>query len=177
MSGRRAVWAWRFVAALGVLVTGMCGLLLAGTWRDDRRIDADPAVTRAEVVSTRSNQVVVRYAAAATPSLRTNGLLSPGGLFGLVTADVPRRGEGVMVEYSRSNPDLVRVADRGFGWSALRVGAFLAVVWLVTAGFRLVLWRCARGRGAAPLPRAGGERAAHASRRWKAGRSSTATKP
>ena len=149
MSGRRAAWAWRCVAAVGVLVTVMCGLLLAGTWRDDRKIDADPAVARAEVVSTNSNQVVVRYAAAATPSLRTNGLLSPGGLFGLITTDVPQPGEGVMVEYSRSNPDLVRVADRGFGWSALRVGSFLAVVWLVVAGLRLALWRLSRRRDAA----------------------------
>ncbi|MGL6236666.1 MAG: 5'-nucleotidase [Segniliparus sp.] len=149
MSGRTATWVWRCAVAVGVLVTVMCGLLLAGTCRDDRKIDADPAIARAEVVSTNSNRVVVRYAAAATPSLRTNSLLSPGGLFGLITTDVPQPGEGVMVEYSRSNPDLVRVADRGFGWSALRVALFLAAVWLVLAGLRLVLWFLARRRAAA----------------------------
>jgi hypothetical protein len=139
-----ATWTWRGLAAVGCLVTVMCGLLLAGTWRDDRKVDADMSTTRAEVVSTVSNKVVVRYAVTAAPSLRTNGLLSPGGVFGLFTTDVPQPGEGVMVEYSRANPDVVRVADRGFDWAALRVAAFLAVVWAALGGLRLLLWRLAR---------------------------------
>ncbi|EFV14860.1 hypothetical protein [Segniliparus rugosus] len=144
MSVRTATWVWRGFASVGVLVTVMCGLLLAGTWQDNRKIDADSVTTRADVVSADSNKVVVRYVAAATPSLRTNGLLSPGGVFGLITTDVPQTGEGVMVQYSRSHPDLVRVADRGFGWSALRVASFLAVVWLLVAGAKLALWRLGR---------------------------------
>jgi hypothetical protein len=123
------------------LLTVMCGLLLAGVWRDDHVIDTDPVTTPAEVIYSSVNRVEVLYTAVVPPNVRRSNLKSSGGVADWITVGLPQRGDGVMVEYARSNPEIVRVAGRGFAWSALRGAVLLTVVWALLAGFRAVLWR------------------------------------
>jgi hypothetical protein len=129
----RVSWRRRLGATLlaaGAVLSFACLMALLGAWRDDAAIDARTGRTTAEVVSSSFGRTVIRF---ATPdgAIRSpqRGVLYPRGL---------EPGQLIRVEYDRANPDLVRVADRGFELGVLPVAITVAGVWLVLAP--LVLW-------------------------------------
>lgn len=122
----RVSWRRRFGAALlagAAVLTFACLMALLGAWMDDRAIDARTGRATAEVVSSSLGRTVIRF---VTPDGAVHspqrGVLYPRGL---------EPGELVRVEYDRSDPDLVRVADRDFQLGLLPVAVSVAVIWLV----------------------------------------------
>ncbi len=129
--------AVRALVALGIVLTGVCLLLLVATWRDDLAIGSHSARTTADVLSVASNRTVVRF---STPDgvvhIPSEGVLYPQGL---------RVGDKVWVQYDTTNTDLVKVAGRGFSLALLPIGTVILVTWIVLAP---LLWWLRRTRAA-----------------------------
>ncbi|MGV9820034.1 DUF3592 domain-containing protein [Nocardia xishanensis] len=123
-SVRRAVRLRR--ARIGVLtaatvVSVLMILLVLAAWRNDYLIGSDRGVTTGEVLSAGRLRSAVIY---VTPDGETHnpkvGVLYPTNL----TA-----GERINVEYSRSDPDLVRVAGRDVRVAIQPALSVIVVVW------------------------------------------------
>ncbi|MCM6775007.1 DUF3592 domain-containing protein [Nocardia sp. CDC159] len=119
---------------IGVLIAAttvsvLAVLLVLAAWRDDILISSNKGVTSAEVLSAGRLRSAVTY---TTPDGVTHnpkvGVLYPTKL----TA-----GERINVEYSRSDPDLVRVAGRDARVAIIPALSVIVVAW----GLALpVLW-------------------------------------
>jgi hypothetical protein len=119
-------WRRRLGAALlagAAVLTFACVMALFGAWRDDAAIDARTGRVTAEVVSSTFGRTIIRF---ATPDgvvhSPQRGVLYPRGL---------EQGQLVRVEYDLANPELVRVADRGFELGVLPIAIAVAGIWLV----------------------------------------------
>lgn len=122
----RISWRRRLGAALlagAAVLTLTCVLALLGAWRDDAAIDARTGRVTAEVVSSTFGRTIIRF---ATPDgvvhSPQRGVLYPRGL---------EPGQLVRVEYDAANPDLVRVADRGFELGVLPIALTVIGIWVV----------------------------------------------
>ncbi len=122
------------VAAIGISVLAV--LLVLAAWRNDRTIESDMGTATAEVLSAGSLRSAVSF---VTPDGVTHnpklGVLYPTNL----TA-----GQRIDVEYSRSDPDLVRVAGRDARVAIVPAGSVIVVTWLVALPVLFVLRRRAR---------------------------------
>ncbi|WP_433606793.1 DUF3592 domain-containing protein [Prescottella agglutinans] len=122
------------VAAIGISVLAV--LLVLAAWRNDRTIESDMGTATAEVLSAGSLRSAVSF---VTPDGVTHnpklGVLYPTNL----TA-----GQRIDVEYSRSDPDLVRVAGRNARVAIVPAGSVIVVTWLVALPVLFVLRRRAR---------------------------------
>lgn len=120
------------VVAAGVTVLVL--LLLVATVQDDRAITSHEGRAIANVLSAGARSAAVSF---TTPDGEThvppNGVLFPTGL---------ASGQRVDVEYDTANPDLVRVAGRGWVLALLPTGTVL----LITAALTLALRRLLRPR-------------------------------
>nr|WP_051499693.1 DUF3592 domain-containing protein [Nocardia sp. BMG51109] len=129
------------VVVAATTVSVLAVLLVLAAWRDDMLIDADKGVTSAEVLSAGRLRSAVTY---VTPDGVTHnpkvGVLYPTKL----TA-----GERINVEYSKKDPELVRVAGRDARVAIIPALSVIVVVWAVALP---VLWllRRSQRRGAAP---------------------------
>lgn len=128
---------WR----LGVLVAAtavsvLMVLLVFAAWRNDHLISADKVVTTGEVLSAGRLRSAVVY---VTPDGVTHnpkvGILYPTNL----TA-----GERIKVEYSRSDPDLVRVAGRDARVAIIPALSVIVVTWLLASPIWWLLVRAGR---------------------------------
>jgi hypothetical protein len=132
----RVSWRRRFGAVLlgaAAVLTFACVMALLGAWMDDRAIDARTGRATAEVVSSSFGRTIIRF---VTPDGAVHspqrGVLYPRGL---------EPGQLIRVEYDRSNPDLVRTADRDFQLGLLPVAVGVAALWLVLTPPALLLRR------------------------------------
>lgn len=130
-------------AKIGVLtaatvISVLMLLLLLAAWRNDYLISSDKGVTTAEVLSAGRLRSAVMY---VTPDGETHnpkvGVLYPTNL----TA-----GEHIKVEYSRSDPDLVRVAGRDALVAIQPVLSVIAVCWVLALPALWLLTRMGRRR-------------------------------
>ncbi|MGN2635714.1 DUF3592 domain-containing protein [Nocardia takedensis] len=135
-SERRSVRLRR--ARIGVytaatVISVLMALLVLAAWRNDYLIGSDKGVTTAEVLSAGRLRSAVIY---VTPDGETHnpkvGVLYPTNL----TA-----GERINVEYSRADPDLVRVAGRDVRVALLPALSVIVVAWLLALP---TLWILAR---------------------------------
>ncbi len=114
---------------IATAVSVLAVLLVLAAWRDDLLISSDKGVTSAEVLSAGRLRSAVTY---VTPDGVTHnpkvGVLYPTKL----TA-----GERINVEYSRSDPELVRVAGRDARVAVIPALSVIVVVWVVALP---VLW-------------------------------------
>jgi uncharacterized protein DUF3592 len=124
----RVSWRRRFGAVLlaaAAMLTFACVMALLGAWVDDRAIDARTGRATAEVLSSTFGRTIIQF---VTPDGAVHspqrGVLYPRGL---------EPGQLVRVEYDRSNPDLVRAADRDFQLGLLPAAVGVAAIWLVLA--------------------------------------------
>ncbi|MGK8520734.1 DUF3592 domain-containing protein [Nocardia asteroides] len=133
-------------AGIGVLIAAtavsvLVGLLVLAAWRNDYLISSDKGSTTAEVLSAGRLRSAVMY---VTPDGETHnpkvGVLYPTNL----TA-----GERIRVEYSRSDPDLVRVEGRDVRVAIPPALSVIVVVWLLALPALWLLSRAGR-RGPAP---------------------------
>lgn len=139
-SERRTVRLRR--ARIGVLtaatvVSVLMVLLVLAAWRNDYLISSDKGVTTGEVLSAGRLRSAVIY---VTPDGETHnpkvGVLYPTNL----TA-----GERINVEYSRSDPDLVRVAGRDVRVAIQPALSVIVVVWaLALPALWLIVRACRR---------------------------------
>ncbi|GGL43187.1 hypothetical protein GCM10011588_67480 [Nocardia jinanensis] len=123
------------ITALSVSVLVL--LLFLAAWRNDYLIESDKGATTGEVLSAGRLRSAVMY---VTPDGVTHnpkvGVLYPTNL----TA-----GERINVEYSRADPDLVRVAGRDVRVAILPTLSVLAVTWAITLPTLWLLMRAATG--------------------------------
>lgn len=126
------------IAATAVSV--LVGLLVLAAWRNDYLISSDKGSTTAEVLSAGRLRSAVMY---VTPDGETHnpkvGVLYPTNL----TA-----GERIRVEYSRSDPDLVRVEGRDVRVAIPPALSVIVVVWLLALP---ALWLLTARAGVVPL--------------------------
>jgi site-specific recombinase XerC len=103
------------------VITFLGVVLVVAAWTEDIAIDRDGRSVPAEVMSDDfSRTLVLFYTADDAEHIPQTGVLYPSGL---------KVGDVVQVEYSQSNPELVRVAGRGAVVTLLPVGLTLVVVW------------------------------------------------
>lgn len=118
------------VLSLALLITVLAGALVVAAYRNDRAITGAMGEANATVTSVGWDRTIVRF---QTPDglLRTppNGVLYPDGL---------TEGQLVRVQYSTSDPDLVRVAGRTVVLTLLPAGTTVLFTWLVAGP--LVWW-------------------------------------
>jgi len=122
------------VAATAVSV--LMVLLVLAAWRNDQLISSDKVVTTGEVLSAGRLRSAVVY---VTPDGVTHnpkvGILYPTNL----TA-----GERIKVEYSRGEPDLVRVAGRDARVAIIPALSVIVVTWLIALPIWWLLVRAGR---------------------------------
>ncbi|GAB3131978.1 DUF3592 domain-containing protein [Tsukamurella serpentis] len=119
-----------------ILIVGLCAVLVLAAWRDDRAIESDLGVATAEVLS-------------AGPHRSTISFYTPDGVnhnppLGVLYPSELSEGDRIQVEYSRAEPELVRVAGRSavvavLPAASVAAGASLvigAVMVLVAVGHR-----------------------------------------
>jgi hypothetical protein len=124
------------LVVIATAVSVLAVLLVLAAWRDDMLISSDKGVTSAEVLSAGRLRSAVTY---VTPDGVTHnpkvGVLYPTKL----TA-----GERINVEYSRSDPELVRVAGRDARVAVIPALSVIVVVWVVALPVLLVVRRFER---------------------------------
>lgn len=128
--------AWRrarisvLVVAIGISVLSL--LLVVAAWQNDRTITSDEGTATAEVLSAGKLRSAVSF---VTPDGVTHnpqlGVLYPTNLIA---------GQRIDVEYSRADPDLVRVSGRNAKVAIVPAGSVIVVTWII-AGPALVLLR------------------------------------
>ncbi len=130
--------------ATATVISVLMVLLVLAAWRDDYLISSDKGTTTAEVLSAGRLRSAVSY---VTPDGKNHnpkvGVLYPTNL----TA-----GERIKVEYSREDPDLVRVAGRDARVALLPAASVIVVAWGVALP---VVWVIRRMRRRATAPTAG----------------------
>jgi hypothetical protein len=140
------------VLTAAIVLSALIGLLVLAAWRNDYLISSDKGVTSAEVLSAGRRRSAVTY---VTPDGKTHnpkvGVLYPTNL---------TEGERINVEYSRSDPDLVRVAGRDVRVAIAPAASVIVVVWGVALP---TLWILARTQRRTPGPVDGARAAASAS--------------
>ncbi|WP_280504341.1 DUF3592 domain-containing protein [Nocardia farcinica] len=111
-------------------------LLVLAAWRNDQLISSDKVVTTGEVLSAGRLRSAVVY---VTPDGVTHnpkvGILYPTNL----TA-----GERIKVEYSRGEPDLVRVVGRDARVAIIPALSVIVVTWLIALPIWWLLVRAGR---------------------------------
>ncbi|WP_433711938.1 DUF3592 domain-containing protein [Nocardia sp. CA-084685] len=124
------------VLTAAVFLSALVVLLVLAAWRNDYLISSDKGVTSAEVLSAGRLRSAVIY---VTPDGKTHnpkvGVLYPTNL----TA-----GERINVEYSRKDPDLVRVAGRDARVAIQPALSVILVVWAVAVPAMWLLLRAQR---------------------------------
>ncbi|WP_406603544.1 DUF3592 domain-containing protein [Nocardia aurantia] len=133
------------VLVAAVTVSVLAVLLVLAAWRDDYLISFDKGVTSGEVLSAGRLRSAVTY---VTPDGVTHnpktGVLYPTRL----TA-----GERINVEYSKKDPELVRVAGRDARVAIIPALSVIVVCWVVALPLLWVLRRFGRrGDPASRLP-------------------------
>jgi hypothetical protein len=123
---------------LGCVFSGLCLLVLVSSWYDDHQINAHRGQTVADVLSVSFNRTAVRFVTpSGTVDIPANGVVYPIGL---------AAGERVRVEYDTANPELVRVAGRGWQLAFLPVGTSLLACWALLVPALWLLRRKPRRR-------------------------------
>jgi hypothetical protein len=140
------------VLTAAVVLSVLVGLLVLAAWRNDYLINSNKGVTTAEVLSAGRLRSAVTY---VTPDGKTHnpkvGVLYPTNL----TA-----GERINVEYSRKDPELVRVAGRDVRVALLPALSVIVVVWGVALPTLWIVVRTNRRRPEpVAQPRAGADAA------------------
>lgn len=127
----RAALRWARIAVLIVtgLVTLQSVLLVAGAWRDDLAIQHNMGVAQAEVLSAGPRRSTIEFVTPERVTYRPElGVLYPSEL---------ATGMRIYVEYSKNDPNLVRVQHRNAGLAIIPAGSIAVVGWL-TATVALV---------------------------------------
>lgn len=112
------------LATLGVTVTLIGAVIIAGAYRNDAKIDANKATSVAEVISADRLHAAVNF---VTP----DGMLRNPKL-GLLYPTHLSAGQRILVDYDATDPDsLARPVGRDAGLSLLPALSVIGVGWIV----------------------------------------------
>jgi hypothetical protein len=120
----RIVLRWARIGVLIVtgLVTLQSVLLVAGAWRNDLAIQRNMGVAEAEVLDARPQRSTIEFVTPERVTYRPElGVLYPSEL---------ATGMRIYVEYSKNDPNLVRVQHRNAGLAIIPAGSIAVVCWL-----------------------------------------------
>nr|WP_296777487.1 DUF3592 domain-containing protein [Rhodococcus sp. (in: high G+C Gram-positive bacteria)] len=124
------------VVAIGISVLSF--LLVVAAWQNDRTITSNEGTATAEVLSAGKLRSAVTF---VTPDGITHnpqlGVLYPTNLIA---------GQRIDVEYSREDPDLVRVSGRNARVAIIPAASVVVVTWLVAGPTLFLLRRRENGR-------------------------------
>lgn len=124
------------VLALAALLTLQSVLLLAGAWRNDKKIERDMGVALAEVLSAGPRRSTIEFVTPERVTYRPElGVLYPSEL---------SDGMRIYVEYDNADPDLVRVQGRNASLAIIPAGSIVVAVWLVAGAALVALTRIGR---------------------------------
>jgi hypothetical protein len=147
---RRRLLATVLLVVAGVF-SGLCLIVVYSAWWDGHSIDDHLGRANADVLSVSFNRTVVRF---VTPDgavvIPPNGVMYPDGL---------AAGEQIRVEYDTQNPDVVRVAERGWTLAFLPVGSTLAGAWVLIGPTAWWLRRTSRPASPAAAKKAAAKKA------------------
>ena len=121
----------KVLLVVGVIVTVMGLVLIAGCYRNDRQIDAHKATVMADVVSADRLHAAVRF---QTP----DGLIHSPRL-GLLYPTQLTQGQRISVEYDATNTDLARPAGRSASLAIVPGLSIAALGWIVVGGVMVSL--------------------------------------
>jgi len=111
------------VVAVAVVVTAVAALALTGAAVDDAAIDAERGTATAEVLDSSFSRTLIRFPTANGQAVvPERGVQYPRGL---------TTGQTVVVEYSLSDPEQVRVAGRSVVDGIVPAVLGVAGVWLL----------------------------------------------
>lgn len=120
------------LAALGVVVTLIGAVIVAGAYRNDAKIDANKATAVAEVIAADRLHAAVNF---VTP----DGVLRNPKL-GLLYPTQLSTGQRILVDYDSTDPDtLARPAGRGADLSIKPAVSIVAAGWIVVIVLMLVV--------------------------------------
>ncbi|GAA4659151.1 DUF3592 domain-containing protein [Gordonia humi] len=112
------------IAALGVVVTLIGAVIIAGAYRNDAKIDANRATAVAEVIAADRLHAAVNF---VTP----DGVLRNPKL-GLLYPTQLSTGQRILVDYDASDPDtLARPAGRGASLSVAPALSVIGAGWII----------------------------------------------
>ena len=115
-------WSKMTVWIIVGLVTLQSILLVAGAWRNDRKIEHNMGVAQAEVLSAGPRRSTIEFVTPDRVTYRPElGVLYPSEL---------AEGMRIYVEYDRDDPDLVRVQHRNASLSIIPAASVAVVAWL-----------------------------------------------
>ncbi|MBU3750466.1 MAG: hypothetical protein FGM52_08435 [Mycobacterium sp.] len=116
-------WAKIAVWTLMGVVTLQSLLLVAGAWRNDRKIEGNLAVAEAEVLSAGPRRSTIEFVTPDRVTYRPElGVLYPSEL---------ATGMRIYVEYDRTDPNLVRVQNRNAALAIVPAGSIAVAGWAV----------------------------------------------
>ncbi|WP_448421803.1 DUF3592 domain-containing protein [Mycolicibacter minnesotensis] len=122
VAGRALRWTRTGVLILVALVTLQSALLVAGAWRNDITIERDMGVAEAEVLNAGFRRSTIEFVTPERITYRPElGVLYPSEL---------ATGMRIYVEYSKADPDLVRVQHRTAVLAIIPAGSVMVVGWL-----------------------------------------------
>jgi hypothetical protein len=117
------------IVVVACVVTVQSLLLVAGAWRNDRKIEANMGVAQAEVLNAGPRRSTIEFVTPNRVTYRPQlGVLYPSEL-----AD----GMRIYVEYDKADPDLVRVQHRSAALAIIPAGSVAVAAWLI-AGALLI---------------------------------------
>ena len=120
---RALFWARVVVVALLILATLQAVLLVAGAWRNDRRIERNMGVAEANVLDAGPRRSTIEFVTPDRVTYRPElGVLYPSEL---------ETGMRIYVEYDRTDPDLVRVQNRNASLAVIPAGSIAVLGWLI----------------------------------------------
>lgn len=123
------------IVIVATVVSVLSVLLVLAAWRDDHTITSDKGVATAEVLSAGRLRSAISF---VTPDGVTHnprlGVLYPTNL---------TVGQRIDVEYSKEDPDLVRVAGRDARVAILPAASVIVVTWAIASP---ALWLVRRKR-------------------------------
>ena len=118
-------WAKTGVWIIACIIALQAVLLVAGAWRNDRQIERHMGVAEAEVLSAGPRRSTVEFVTPDRVTYRPElGVLYPSEL---------ATGMRIYVEYSRDNPNLVRVQNRNASLAIIPAASTAAMGWLICA--------------------------------------------
>ena len=118
-------WARITVLIVTLLVTLQSVLLVAGAWRNDLAIERNMGVAQAEVLSAGPRRSTIEFVTPERVTYRPElGVLYPSEL---------ATGMRIYVEYSKKDPNLVRVQHRNASLAIIPAGSIAVVAWLIGA--------------------------------------------
>lgn len=129
-------WARTVVLVLMGIVTLQSVLLVAGAWRNDRRIERNLGVAEAEVLSAGPRRSTIEFVTPDRVTYRPElGVLYPSEL---------ATGMRIYVEYDKNDPNLVRVQNRNATLAIIPAASTAAAAWLIGAVLMAGLLRLER---------------------------------